>query len=424
MISIACVADDRKVLGTNLLASLRKQNVDFELLVVDNTKGQFASIPEALNNVASRARHDYIMFVHQDVYLIGESWLKQAEEICNGLSSMGLAGVAGVNEKGEHIGFIVDRGRLWGAPLNVPTAAFTLDECLLLLPKSVFFRNRLDENFRFHSYGADICLRIHKQGLRVYVIPCPIYHNSATLPILRAGNIEKDDLRLYLKHHRAFPAIHKTTGKAFPKYKPSKIRRSTKLLSYQLSNMFHANERIFADFTTESLLLDFGVIPKEQLWIKSVKRGSYSIGVSIRRQYLLVSKKLNIHDDYVRASPSNLPFRKQVFDVIIIKGLLEYLKKAEGWKALSNALQIVRKELVIFAPNKSYPLDYAYQYYLSSWNPEELQKLGFKMYGSHFRVDIQRKVKILKIMPFLKPILTKMLPSSMASELLYIKTVA
>lgn len=424
MISVICVVNDKEVFESNLLASLREQDVDFELLVVDNTTGQFSSIPKALNDSASRARHEYILCVHQDVNLIGKSWLKRAEEICNDLGRMGVFGVAGVNETGAYIGFIVDRGRFWGTPLKTPRAAFTLDECLLLMHRKTFLENKFDEDFKFHSYGADLCLRIKEQDLGVHVIPCPIYHNSATIPILRAWNIGEDDSKLYLKHRNAFLTIYKTTGKATPysKHTPSKIRGSVKLLSYrQILRIFYVDERILAEFPSKSSLLDVGVIPLEQSWIKHAKKESYSVGVSAKKQYLLASKRINIHNDYVLASPCYMPFPKGAFAIILIKGLLEYSKKEEGTRAINNALQVGREKLVIIAPNNGYALDTAYQCYLSKWNSQEFKKMGFKTSGLYLRVDIQQKVKVLKALPFLKPILARFCPNHLSRDVLCVK---
>jgi len=424
MISVVCVVNDKEIFENNLLASLHEQTADYELLVIDNIEGQFSSIPEAINSAASKARHEYILCAHQDVYLIGKSWLKRAEEACTALGNMGVSGVAGVNKTGGYVGFIVDRGRFWGNPLEAPAVAFTLDECLLLMHKDTFLKNKFDESFKFHSYGADMCLRVSEQGLYIYVIPCPIYHNSATIPILRAWNIGEDDSKLYLKHRNAFLTIYKTTGKATPysKHTPSKIRGSVKLLSYrQILRIFYVDERILAEFPSKSSLLDVGVIPLEQSWIKHAKKESYSVGVSAKKQYLLASKRINIHNEYVLASPCYMPFQKGAFAIILIKGLLEYSKKEEGTRAINNALQVGREKLVIIAPNNGYALDTAYQCYLSKWNSQEFKKMGFKTSGLYLRVDIQQKVKVLKTLPFLKPILARFCPNHLSRDVLCVK---
>ena len=111
MISIICVYNDEVTLKANLLSSLKKQDAEYELILIDTTKNNFESLPKALNYSGSKARGEYLMFVHQDVELIGSNWLKSAEKI---LTSVDNLGVAGVDFKGNPVGFIIDRGRFWG----------------------------------------------------------------------------------------------------------------------------------------------------------------------------------------------------------------------------------------------------------------------------------------------------------------------
>jgi len=425
MISVVCVVNNKTVFENNISASLREQDVDYELLVADNVEGQFQSIPKALNEMASKAKHDYIMCVHQDVFLIGKSWLRNAEKICNDLEGSGVFGVAGVNEKGAFVGFIVDRGRFWGFPLDVASSAFTLDECLLLIKRETFLKNKFDEGFAFHSYAADLCLRIKEQGSNVSVIPSPIYHNSATVPILEAGNIEEDDLTLYRKHRDTFSKIIKTTGNISSSKETEnnkdKIDKTSVLKKKLL--FLDANSLVLKEFTQESSLLDVGVIPLEQSWIKKAKKAAYSVGVSEKKQYLLASKIVHIHDDYVLAASLNMPFRRGSFSVVLIKGLLEYLTKEEGAKTIANALEIGAEKGVIVTPNKSRPIDTAYEFYLSKWEKEDFEEMGFKVSGLHLRLDIIQKVKIVRALPFLKPILARLFPNRLSRDLLCIKQI-
>ena len=69
MISIVCVFNDKKVLNEYLLESLKNQTAHYELILIDNTKNKFKSASEALNYGAKNANGNYLMFVHQDVYL-------------------------------------------------------------------------------------------------------------------------------------------------------------------------------------------------------------------------------------------------------------------------------------------------------------------------------------------------------------------
>ena len=205
MISIICVYDDENVLRANLLNSLKNQSAEYELILVDNTRGLFKSLPKALNYGGSKAKGEYLMFVHQDIELIGNNWLKKAEKILTSINDLGIAGVAGMDFNGNPIGFIIDRGKFWGSPIKEPKKVMTLDEQLTILPRKVFNVMKFYEGFKWHSWAADMCLRIQLLGLKAYVLPLPVSHNSSTLPILKAGKIEEDDLKLWMRHHKNIP---------------------------------------------------------------------------------------------------------------------------------------------------------------------------------------------------------------------------
>jgi hypothetical protein len=60
MISVICVYNDEKVLRANLLSSLRRQDAKYELILVDNTKGTFKSLPKALNYGGNKAKGEVL----------------------------------------------------------------------------------------------------------------------------------------------------------------------------------------------------------------------------------------------------------------------------------------------------------------------------------------------------------------------------
>ncbi len=422
MISIVCVVNDPLVFDANLLTSLSRQDTEFELVRMENDKGQFGSIPQALNEGGLRSHGEYVMFVHQDVGLIGNSWLKQAEGFCRQLEG-GAFGVASVSRNGDYLGFIVDRGEFWGAPLKGPVETFTIDECLVIVPRDLFMSTKFDERFLFHSYVADLNLRLKKQGLGVFVIPCPIYHNSATTPIMEAGNIAIDDALLYKKHSAAFPILRKTTGAPFSGAPQHDILSHPKfrLLNFTfLPRFFKTNSRILAEFSLGDSLLDLGVIPREQQWIKQAKV-SYSVGVSFRKEYLLASKRAHVHNDYVLSYLGKLPFRAGAFTIVMLRGILEYTDKNEGKIILDNSLMIGGKKILAIVPNNGSPSDVAYQYYASAWKPCDFRALGFKTSGLHMRIDI--KFGATRMMPFLKPFLARLFPDLFARDILCLKCV-
>lgn len=190
MISIVCVYNNKEILKNCLLKSLDCQNSEFELITLDNTECNFKSAAEALNYGAKNTKEKYIMFVHQDVDLSTKTWLIEAEKWLDSIHDLGIAGVAGMSEIGNSN---KERGRnvitngdppvIWhgGNPIREPELIQTLDECLIVIPKSVFNILQFDEKTcdDWHLYAVDYCLSIKKYGYDTFVIPMFIYHKSA-----------------------------------------------------------------------------------------------------------------------------------------------------------------------------------------------------------------------------------------------------
>ncbi len=185
MISVICVYNDRDLLDKYLLKSLKTQSVKYELILLDNTKQKFKSAPEALNYGGNKAKGDHLLFVHQDVDLKSDARLKNIEEIMDGLNNCGIAGVAGIQMNEYKIKSNIENGIPpipVGEKIKIPTEVQTLDECLVIIPKSVFQTYKFDEKLvGWHLYTVDYCLNIKKQGFNVYVLPTYIYHRSYML---------------------------------------------------------------------------------------------------------------------------------------------------------------------------------------------------------------------------------------------------
>lgn len=192
MISIVTVYNNKQSLEEILLKSLKNQTARFELITLDNTEGKFKSAAEAFNRGGRKANGKYIMFIHSDVDLSSNTWLEDAEKILNSIENLGIAGVAGMSEKGSSN---KERGRnvikhkyppviwSWGNPIQKPESVQTLDECLTIIPKSVFNILQFDEKTcdDWHLYDVDYCLSCKRLGFEVYAIPMFIYHKSVSL---------------------------------------------------------------------------------------------------------------------------------------------------------------------------------------------------------------------------------------------------
>lgn len=189
MISMVCVYNDRKALNKYLLESLKNQTAYNELILIDNTNNKFKSASEALNYGAKKAKGTYLMFVHQDVKLYSKDWLENIEDEMNSLHNLGVAGVAGKTNEGvlsniKH----GDPPILAGKQIKISTKVQSVDECLVIIPKSVFNKFKFDEEIcdDWHLYAVDYCLRILRTDLNIYVLPDFIYHASAGYSISKS----------------------------------------------------------------------------------------------------------------------------------------------------------------------------------------------------------------------------------------------
>jgi hypothetical protein len=187
MITVISVFNNEDILEERLLKSLKTQNKEYELILIDNSDGKFKSAAAALNYGAENATKDYLMFVHQDVDLIEESCLRNIEGVLDSMKYLGVAGVAGyAKTKGKPVMMsnIQDGYPPEDVGLNIdgPVEVQTVDECLFIVPRSQFKELKFDEETcpDWHLYGTDYCLSTKKLGKQVYVIPTNIYHASRT----------------------------------------------------------------------------------------------------------------------------------------------------------------------------------------------------------------------------------------------------
>ena len=215
MISVVCVYNNQESFKKHLLKSLANQTAKFELITVDNTGGQFKSASKGLNYGARKAKGKYLMFVHHDVVLYSRFWLEDVEKILENVPFLGVAGCSGVSQDGQMLGFIKDRGCLWGKPPAQPEEVQTLDESLLIIPRVIFDRFKFDEALSgWHAYGVDYCLMVKEHELKAYVIPVFIHHDSLNiLPVLDPGGLLRAHRKVWIKHRASSPRIFTSCGK-------------------------------------------------------------------------------------------------------------------------------------------------------------------------------------------------------------------
>jgi len=223
MISLICVSNDEKVLRTCLLATLPSQDTQYEFINVDNRDGRFSSAAKALNHGGKNANGKYLMFVHQDITLLSDDVLREAERMMDSLPNAGVAGVAGKADDSGVMSNIThgDPPTPAGAKkIERPEKVQTVDECVVMVPRTVFESLKFDEKTcdSWHLYAADYSLSALKRGLEVYVLPLNVHHYPAgRYPYTNSltgmpEKYHKTLRRILRKHKKDFPRIHTSMG--------------------------------------------------------------------------------------------------------------------------------------------------------------------------------------------------------------------
>ena len=201
---VTCASNDH-VLEANLLASAcLSEGSPHELALVKGCK----SAAEGLNLGIERARSDWVLCLHEDVFLPKNWDLKLANKLEDGKRRFGPIGVAGIYGVGpvirqpstrepadgevpplcdlgaERFGWVTAPGFNLREKSQLPAQVSTLDELLLIVPRDTPLR--FDPTLGFHLYGADLCLQAAERGLAVVAIEAPCKHNTRHTSLPRA----------------------------------------------------------------------------------------------------------------------------------------------------------------------------------------------------------------------------------------------
>jgi hypothetical protein len=201
-VSIVCVFNDLDVRTTCLDRSIHAGMADApetEYIQVDNRQGQFASAGAALNDGARRARHDVVVFVHQDVYLHSLVALETAAAALQDDDETGLVGAVGITASGAVAGVVRDRVVLIGEPSSPSAKIDSVDEVLFMIERDRLLAEPLSEHpdLAWHAYAVEYGARVRSQGLRVATRDIPLTHNSMTTNLDRLADAHHHVAALY-----------------------------------------------------------------------------------------------------------------------------------------------------------------------------------------------------------------------------------
>ncbi len=185
-VTIVCVFNDPSVRERCLdrsIESIRWEMPDVDYITVDNTRNTYSSAGAALTYGASKARHDFVVFAHQDVYFHSLRQLARAAQFMAADPSIGILGAIGVSTDGRLLGQLRDRVVLLGDSISNPSTVDSVDEVLFMVRKSALTQEPLTSrpDLSWHAYAVEYCLRMRERGLRAVALDLLITHNSLTI---------------------------------------------------------------------------------------------------------------------------------------------------------------------------------------------------------------------------------------------------
>jgi hypothetical protein len=189
-VSIVTVFNDLEMRRACLDRSIdahRHEAPSVEYLPIDNGAGAFATAGAALNHGAGQAKHDYVVFVHQDVYLHSLAALEEAAGMLADDEGIGLLGAIGVTAENRFFGRVRDRVILLGDPTGRPVPVDSVDEVLFVIPRRRLEQEPLADlpELAWHAYAVEYGLRLRAKGMQVCAVDMPLTHNSLTVNLER-----------------------------------------------------------------------------------------------------------------------------------------------------------------------------------------------------------------------------------------------
>jgi SAM-dependent methyltransferase len=204
-VRFVCVFNNRKVLVNCLLQS----NISLsDLSLFGNFEG--CSLPTLFNSFVGRINFDcWLVFCHQDFVFNDDLKLLLA-----GKDAEAVYGAVGVRFGSRKVfgRFTQSDGVNLGERLCVTAPVQTVDEMCFIVHSSLFNSGlRFDERFRFHFYGADLCLQAFVSGANVFALQMECQHKSRNIH----GDVEsieyKTQLQLFADKWRRFLPVKTTT---------------------------------------------------------------------------------------------------------------------------------------------------------------------------------------------------------------------
>lgn len=183
-IAVICIYNNETQFKEQLVASLDRQDVEFDLICIDNSNQRFASASKALNYAAKQVNADVLIFTHQDITIKEQSGLREfANAVWLGKSGniYGSSGAREIekNNIGTYTSGLVYDDSIIKKPSTVEKVS-CLDESFFGMKKETYDMYEFNELLcdDWHLYCVEMCLRARQRGNDVFMVPIQLHHFS------------------------------------------------------------------------------------------------------------------------------------------------------------------------------------------------------------------------------------------------------
>ncbi len=139
--------------------------------------------------------------------------------------------------------------------------------------------------------------------------------------------------------------------------------------------------------------------------IKGFSARLFSVGADIYGPSIEKSRSENIHNDYATIDVLNIDskFAPGSFECVLASDLIEHLTKEDGAKLLEKMEAIASKKIIIFTPNGFLAQPghdgNPWQEHKSGWSAQEMQALGYQVWGINGWKPLRGQFSYLKYRP-------------------------
>ncbi len=212
MISIVCCYNNKKILDDFLMSSLKNQNDQYQLLLVDNTNNSYSSVAKAYNSVLSQIEGDNVLFCHQDFAFKDSSQLRDIEKVLN-KNKKAVIGFCGMDSEGKVYSNLMCKGSdeyITKNRVSQTMSVESVDECCFGMSKEwLDLVGNFDEDVcdNWHLYATDYCYRTKIKGGEVLLLEDECYHKDTKAS---SSEVTKEYLSSLKKLRKKYKGAYKT----------------------------------------------------------------------------------------------------------------------------------------------------------------------------------------------------------------------